>query len=276
LKLKKGLMSHTENHHDQPNWASDFGLALGGGAVLGAAHIGVLRALEEYDLRPSYISGTSIGAMVAALYAFGISVDRIESIAKSMSWLKITSVSISRYGLFSNEELGSIIRNQIGDAKLEDADIPLGIIAADISKGQKVTFTEGPIDLAVQASTCIPGIFIPIEHEDQMLVDGGIIENVPISILDQWNAGTIIGVNLHAHRSYERPDDIIDVLINAIDLAIDRPSASHNAADHWIQPELASYNRTDTERVEEIIDVGYQTAISWIKRRESSHSSIGN
>ncbi|MGM0588514.1 MAG: patatin-like phospholipase family protein [Bacteroidota bacterium] len=256
--------------------SGSFGLALGGGAVLGAAHIGVLRALEEIDARPDFISGTSIGAMVAALYAFGISVDRIEQIAKNMSWLTITSLSISRYGLFSNDELGRIIRSEIGEHDIQEADIPLAIMASDIAKGKKVTFTEGPLDIAVQASTCIPGIFIPIEHNDQMLVDGGITENVPVSVLREFQASPIVGVDLSAHRSYERPDDIIDVLINAIDLAIDRPTPAHQQVDSWISPHLASYDRTDTERVSEIVEVGYKTTKEWLGRGEIAYESIGN
>jgi NTE family protein len=276
LMIKRGYMKQAINTLSINLKSGTFGLALGGGAVLGAAHIGVLRALEEIDARPDYISGTSIGAMVAALYAFGISVDRIEQIAKNMSWLTITSLSISRYGLFSNDELGRIIRSEIGETEIQEADIPLAIIASDIAKGKKVTFTKGPLDLAVQASTCIPGIFIPVEYDDQILVDGGITENVPVSVLQKFQASPIVGVDLSAHRSYERPDDIIDVLINAIDLAIDRPTPAHQQVDSWITPHLASYDRTDTERVSDIIEVGYTTTKKWFAREEIPHESIGN
>lgn len=257
------------------DFPENMGLAFGGGAVLGAAHIGILRAFEEIGWKPTYLSGTSIGAMVAVLYGFGISLDTLEDIAKSMNWLNISSLSVSRYGLFNNNELGNIIREHIGDAQLEEADIPVGIIATDISRGKKVKFTEGPADVLVQASTCIPGIFIPIEYKDHMLIDGGIAENVPISVLHHFNADPIIGIDLNAHRSYERPADIIDILINAMDIAIDRPTLDHVNADGWIEPELSTFDRTDTDQVEAIISEGYKTARSWLKRRDIYHKSLG-
>jgi NTE family protein len=267
-------MGQDSSEVDQEN-GKELGLALGGGAVLGAAHIGVLRAFEDHDWKPSYLSGTSIGAMVAVLYAFGISLNTIEEIAKSMSWLNISSFSVSRYGLFNNDELGKIMREYIGDARLEEADIPVGVVATDIASGTKQTYLEGPTDLLIRATTCIPGIFIPVEYEDRMLIDGGIMENVPISVLHKLNADPIIGVDLSAHRTYEQPDDIIDILINTMDLAIDRPTVDHLNATSWIQPELSSYNRTDTERIEEIIDKGYDAAEIWLDRREWSHNSLG-
>ncbi|HDP97696.1 MAG TPA: patatin, partial [bacterium] len=157
------------------------GLALGGGAVLGAAHIGVLKAMEELDIPVHFVAGTSIGALVAALYAFGKDYKQIEKIAAELDWLDVSGLSLSQYGLLSNKKLGKIINKAIGDVDFEDARIPLAMIATDISHGKEVVLKQGNVATAVMASTCIPGIFIPVEIEGKLLVDGGVVENVPIS-----------------------------------------------------------------------------------------------
>lgn len=114
------------------------GLALGGGAVLGAAHVGVLKAIEEFDIEISYIAGTSIGAFVAAFCAFGKTPAEIEEIALKLTWMDISGISLFKNGLLSNEKLGDLISEHIGDKKIENAKIPLAMIATDISSGKKV------------------------------------------------------------------------------------------------------------------------------------------
>lgn len=155
------------------------GLALGGGAVLGAAHVGVLRALDEQNIKINYITGTSIGALVAALFAFGKTWKEIELIALELKWLDITSITLSKYALLTNEKLGELLIKHIGNRNIEDSEIPLAFITTDISNGEKIVLNKGPVTTAVMASTCIPGIFKPIEIDGKMLVDGGIAENVP-------------------------------------------------------------------------------------------------
>lgn len=137
------------------------GLALGGGAVKGAAHMGVLQAFEEADLRPDFISGTSIGAMVGTLYAFGKTPQQIVDLAKEMNWLDITRYTFSRFGILSNKAILEIMQEQIGKVNLEDSPIPLAIIATDISTGERVVFKSGPAAEAVMASSCIPGCLCP-------------------------------------------------------------------------------------------------------------------
>ena len=196
-------------------------LALGGGAVLGAAHIGVLKALDAYDIKVTRISGTSIGAMIAALYAFGKTPEEIEQSVIELEWLDVTSFTLSRYGILSNDELGSQVSNLLGKVDIADARIPLYLIATDLTHGTKIVLSKGDVARAVMASTCIPGVFVPVEIEGELLVDGGLLENVPVSPLREAGAEFVIGVNLSAGHDYQRPQDIIDVFANAIDIAID-------------------------------------------------------
>jgi NTE family protein len=134
-------------------------LALGGGAVLGAAHIGVLKALDELDISIDYIAGTSAGALIASLFAFGNNWRQIEEIALDLDWFDISELNLSKYGLLSNDKLRKIIVEKIGDVKISESQIPLSIIATDICSGEKVILQEENLGYAVKASTCIPGVF---------------------------------------------------------------------------------------------------------------------
>ena len=244
------------------------GLALGGGSVLGAAHIGILRALEELDIPVSYVAGTSIGAFISAFYAFDKSWQEIEDIVMDLDWLDISGMSLSRYGLLSNTKLGQIITDNIGHACLEQAQIPIAMIATDISSGEKVVLREGNVATAAMASTCIPGIFIPVEIDDRLLVDGGIVENVPISPLEEMGADFIIGVDLNANHSYKTPSNIIEVLLNAFDFTMRSATKLQTAeADVLITPDLTSFNSIDTAQVADLIDSGYSEAKTTLQSR---------
>ena len=111
------------------------GLALGGGAFRGTAHLGVLKALEEEGLRPGFLCGTSAGAMAAAFYAFGMAPEEIRNVARNLRWLKATNFTFSKLGLLSNNEIGKFIEKYLGEVLIEDSSIPLAIVSADISTG---------------------------------------------------------------------------------------------------------------------------------------------
>lgn len=237
-------------------------LALGGGAILGAAHIGVLRAIEEKHIEVTHISGTSIGALVAGLFAFGLDSHKIESVVSDLDWLDVGSFSLSKFGILSNDKMADIADEYINDVDIEDAKIPLAIIATDVGKGEKVVFKKGKLAVAIRASTCIPGVFIPVEHEGRMLVDGGLMENVPVTPLVEMGAAHIVAVDLNANRKFEKPEDVIDVLINAMDIALDNSAQLQlEDADLVIAPELDGFSRSDSEALKALIKVGYDTAM---------------
>lgn len=243
------------NHHKK------IGLALGGGAVLGAAHIGVLKALEERNIPIHSIAGTSIGAFIAALYAFGKTWKDIEEVALDLRWMDISAMSLSQYGLLTNEKLGETLNDMLGPVEFKSARIPLAMIATDISNGEKVILRKGDVAKAVMASTCIPGVFIPIEIENKLLVDGGILENVPLSPLQEMGAESIIGVDLNAQHTYKKPDNIIDVLVNTFDMTLmNATKMQTEEADVLITPDLSAFNLLDTDQVADLIQQGYNEA----------------
>jgi NTE family protein len=238
-----------------------FGLALGGGAVLGYAHVGVLAALTEAELQPVAISGTSAGAVVAALHAFGVPVEVIRKHLADLTWREISGLTRPTGGLLSNRALGRRLVEMIGEARLEDAPIPLAVVAADIGSGEKIVFREGSVAEAVMASACIPGLFVPVHHSGRLLVDGAILEDVPISPLREAGVAPIVGVSLCAQPRFQPPRRLIEVLTNAVDIAIAANSAHQLATvDVAIKPMLNGFNRFDVRQCPALFDVGYAAA----------------
>jgi NTE family protein len=243
------------------------GLALGGGAVLGAAHIGALRAIDDFDIRINYITGTSIGAFVAAFFAFGMKWKEIKEIALKLKWIDITGISLSRYGLLSNEKLGELIIENIGHKNIQDSDIPLAMVATDVASGEKIVLDKGSLADAVMASTCIPGIFKPVEINGQMLVDGGIVENVPINTIREMGAEYVIGVDLNAKHTYDKPNNILDVIINSFHFIMQQSDKLQTEdADLLIKPDLSAFNRSDMNQVDELMKKGYEDSKKVLKK----------
>jgi len=237
------------------------GIALGGGATLGAAHIGILKALEERKVAIQYISGTSIGSLIASLYAFGISVRKIEEIALNLKWLDITNIALSKYGLLSNNKMEKLISKYIKYSNIEESKIPLTMIATDISNGEKVILDKGSIAKSIMASTCIPGIFKPVEIDQKMLVDGGIVENVPVKTLKNMGAEFIIGVDLNPVHSYGKPNNIIDVILNSFHYSIKQTVAAQTIdSDILFKPDLSQYSLSSTKNIGNLIQKGYDDA----------------
>ena len=244
------------------------GLALGGGGALGAAHVGVLTALQEHSIDVSSVAGTSIGAYVAALYAFGITPDQIRDAMSELSWLDISGLSLSqiKLGLLTNEKLGDSVEKVLGPAQIEEAELPLAIVTTDIIERRKVVLTSGSVSTAVMASSCLPAIFSPVEIGGQLHVDGGLVENVPVSPLRSLGAETIIAVDLGARRSKSRPENLFDVLMNSIDTAIDSSTRLRtDTADLVIAPDLGGFSRTEMEHSAALMEAGYEATNDALK-----------
>jgi NTE family protein len=237
------------------------GLALGGGATLGAAHVGVLQALKEFDIKIDYVAGTSIGAMVGAFYAFGMPVDKIEKIALELEWPDISAIALSKRGLLTNNEMGKLLDKHLGDVNFKEADIPFAAVTTDISTGEKVILDEGDVSEAVKASTCIPVLFEPIEFKGRLLVDGGLKESVPLSAIQGMGAQYTIGVDLNAYRNYKRPENILDILNNTLEIALKHlANVNPKEIDLLIQPNLAEFSRSETKDIDKMIERGYKAA----------------
>lgn len=238
------------------------GVALGGGATLGAAHIGVLQALVEAGIPIDCISGTSAGSLIAACFAFGVPLPQMVEMAHDMSWKKVSKFGRSRLGLSSNEPMGMFITDILGDVRIEDARLPLAIVATDIEHRSMVMLRSGRLRDAVRASTSLPGIFVPVEIDGQLLVDGGLMENVPLTALSQMGATFRIGVNLFAHQSTTRPKHIVDIIAASFAALSSHRDKTLADADCMIEPDISRFNMMKFEDIEQVIGQGYQAAIA--------------
>jgi NTE family protein len=234
------------------------GLALGGGAVLGFSHLGILHALHDARIRVHCISGTSAGAIVAAFHAFGVGPDRMHELLVPLTWRKVSNFSASSLALLSNEAIADIVNDELGPVRIEDARIPLAIVAADIHSGETVVLREGPLADAVRASTAIPGIYAPVSIQGRMLVDGGIVANVPVRALRQMNADVIVAATLGTGIAFQPVRTLVAVLTNAFLIAVHTATRFDlmEGVDVIIEPDLEVHNHWDFGQREDLIAKG--------------------
>jgi len=180
----------------KPMRAPRIGLALGGGAARGFAHIGVIEVLEENGIRPDIVTGTSAGSLVAALYAAGRTGKELESIAINMDESALTDWSFPGRGLIRGEALARYIRESVGNKPLEQMKIPLGIVATDLDTGKPILFRRGDVGTAVRASSAVPAVFQPVKIGTHEYVDGGLTSPVPVRAARDMGADVIIAVDI--------------------------------------------------------------------------------
>lgn len=171
------------------------------------AHIGVIKYLYQKGIQLDYISGTSFGAIVGAAISSGMSIDKLEQEALRYSQirelLKLIDHSLKRRGLLEGSRVRSYLGQLIGETStFEDLEIPLSINAVDLRTGKEVIFTKGSLLPAIYASIAVPGIFTPVEYEGKLLVDGGVINNLPVDHVKEMGAEIVIAVDVHFHGHY--------------------------------------------------------------------------
>lgn len=202
------------------------GIALGGGAARGWAHIGILRWLRDQDLFPDIICGTSIGALVgAAAAADGL--DDLDTWARKLRWNDVVAyldVSFSG-GFIHGKRLFQYFETQFPDCDIAELPRPFGAVATELSSGQEVWFREGSMYRAIRASVALPGLFTPVKHNDQWLVDGGLVNPVPVSLCRALGAERIIAVDINADLLSRRAADIQGLESSRMDKAISRIQA---------------------------------------------------
>ena len=177
-----------------------FGLALGSGSARGMAHIGVIQVLEAYHIPIDMIAGTSIGSVVGSIYATGASVKQMKEAALSMKRSKTISLmdpTLPHSGLISGNRTEKILNKiALKDKTFDDLKIPFAAVATDIKTGAKVILNQGSVIKAVRASISIPGIFTPVKYQNYYLVDGGVVDPVPVDVIEKMGADIIIAVSL--------------------------------------------------------------------------------
>jgi len=176
------------------------GLALGGGGARGLAHIGALKILAEADLKPDYLAGTSIGAIIGASLALGKSLDDLEALSlsfnRSKAWRTFVDVGNPRYSFLAGKKMQKFVQSLFGRKQFSDCKIPLSIVTTDLANGQEVVIQKGSIAKAVLASIAIPGLLPPVKYGNRYLVDGGSSNVTPVSVLAKTPSKVIIAVDV--------------------------------------------------------------------------------
>lgn len=186
------------------------GFVLGAGSARGWAHIGVLRALDEAGIKPDLIAGCSIGAVVGAAYAAG-RLDQLESWARSLDWkrmLKLMDFGL-RGGLIKGRRVREVFREQFVEREFSELDVPFAAVATDFHSGQEIWLREGKVSTAVSASVAVPGLFQPVLHDERYLVDGSVVNPVPVSLCRAMGADIVVAVDIGSDLigRYVREDD---------------------------------------------------------------------
>jgi len=235
------------------------GLALGGGAAKGFAHVGVIAVLEEAGLRPSYVVGTSAGSLVAALYASGKSSAELQKAALAIEEVAITDwmLPLVGRGMFRGDALGRYVNEAVGGRLLDQMSIPLGVVATDLGNGQAVLFQRGDTGTAVRASSAVPGVFVPVRISGRDYVDGGLVAPVPVLFTRQMGAELVIAVDISTVPEDNTANDTLQILLQTFSIM----SKSINqyelkGADIIIRPSLAGLKSADFSARLKAIDAG--------------------
>jgi len=191
------------------------GYALGGGGARGLAHIGVMKVLEEHGIYPDVIAGTSMGALVGALYASGLRAGDIERALRLdlRRLAMLADVTWSLSGLVKGKRVTAALESFLGDLTFADLKIPFACVATDIVNGHQIIMRSGPVITAVRASISVPGLFTPVKVRGRYLVDGGLVNMVPVSTCRDMGAEYVVGVNVipdPAGRIHELEDETDD------------------------------------------------------------------
>lgn len=237
------------------------GIALGGGGARGLAHIGVLKILEKNKINIDFIAGTSMGAIIGAFYAAGLSLEHLEKLATSTDWKKIFSLLDPKLkdGLFSGEKLIEFLKKEIGDIEFKKLKKPLFIAATDFTTAKTKIFKTGKIIPALRASSSLPIIFNPVKSKKEILIDGCFSLPVPVEPLIQAGADLIVAVNLDADYFSHKNSSIglFNTINNSILLLRHHLSAANCAkAQIIIRPRVGKYGWYDFFKAKEIIEAG--------------------
>ena len=241
--------------------AEKLGYALSGGGARGFAHIGVLKVLEEEGIHPDYIAGTSIGAIIGALYAMGYSASELEEMCLKLNWNELTRDTHQRKDLYIGQKRWAPYGNAVfelneswvpqlpssvfvgNNLNLElfkltapasqiqnfnELPIPFICNATDLLTGEAVSFTEGSLLQALRASISIPSLFEPFELNGHYYIDGGVSQNMPIDLLHQMGADKVLGIKVNSTlRDEERINNLLEILDQTINIGITRNLKEH-------------------------------------------------
>lgn len=238
------------------------GLALSGGGARGLAHIGVLEVFLEAGLDFQVVAGTSMGAIVGALFAAGRTPGEMLAMARKTPWLSLLGLS-PREGLFSRRKLRDFLAEHL-PPRFEDLKRPLAVTAVDVITGRLVFLTQGDLPSAVLASAAYPGLLAPVEREGRLLFDGGVLDNLPVDAARFLGALEVYAVDVTPERGVEEaPKNLLALARRAVDLMqlhLTSVRLTLYAPEVYVRPALPGVGLEDFRRLEEIVEAGRRAA----------------
>lgn len=246
------------------------GLALGSGGSRGVTHLGVLNALEEAGIKPDFIAGCSMGSVVGACYSKGMSVESMLSAVlklKTFDLLDISAIPVSRGGLLKGNKMLKLLLNNLGDITFADLNIPFCCVATDLLSGRLVTFSEGSVAKAVQASSAIPTLFRPVKHNGMVLVDGGVLCRIPVRQVKDMGADVVIAVDALANtaESVKKVPNIVQLVLRTFDImdynqTTLREKTEGELCDLTLRPLMLGMSQYAVKDMEKAFVEGYEAA----------------
>ena len=250
------------NHAGQPS-KPKIALVLGGGAARGFAHIGVIRALEQEKIPIDLVVGTSVGSLIGAIYAHDRNSFELEWTAFSLDKDDIFDYGLfnvlSGMGLAKGEKLEAFVKSKVPVEKIENLKIPFAAVAVDLNRGTRVVLDSGSVGRAVRASSAIPGVFQPVEHQGKLLVDGGVVDNVPVSVARDKGADFVIAVDIGKQVDNFNVTNLVDVMIqsNTI-MGAENAKPTKQQADVLITPNVGDVGMLDFSQKKRCIQSGIE------------------
>lgn len=244
------------------------GLALGSGGSRGVAHIGILLALEEAGIRPDYISGCSMGAVVGACYASGMSCEKMRDIVLQIKGRDVIDVSpgfVKSMGILRTKKMEEMIQSLLGDIDIRDMQIPFRCVATDLYSGKLHVFESGPAEVAVRASSTIPCVFRPVSYQGKLFVDGGCLCRVPAKQVKEMGADVVVAVDVLSNTSEEitQVGNILDLVLRVFDIMDAQQTEMHgivdgDVADLVLKPVMKGISQYAVKDLDIIFEEGYQ------------------
>ncbi|MDH5381173.1 MAG: patatin-like phospholipase family protein [Cyclobacteriaceae bacterium] len=234
------------------------GFALSGGGARGIGHIGMIKALEQFDIIPQVLSGTSAGSIVSSLYSYGYSTGEMLKIIKSIKVFSSLKPSLSFRGLMHIESLGKILREYMPEDSFDLLKIPVTISATDLKAGKIVYFKKGNLSQSIMASCCIPVFFNPVEKDGMLLVDGGVLDNLPASVLMK-KCDFLIGLHTNPISADFNVTNFKNLIERSLLMAINGNTVkSKEFCDAVIEPpEMGQFSGFDISKAGKMVDVAY-------------------
>lgn len=246
------------------------GLALGAGGARGAAHIGLLQALEEEGIKPDCIAGCSMGSIVGACYAAGLTVEDMIKMVRELKTLDLIDPSpqmITKLGLFKGNKVRKLLLSKLGEITFDQLSMPYVCVAVDILSGRLNVLKEGSVAEAARASSAIPTVFRPVESEGRLLIDGGVLCRVPVTQCKELGADVVVAFDVLANtgEGVDKVSNLVAKVLRVFDIMDHNQNESakrelKGVYDLWLEPDMPGLNAYVVKDAEKAYELGYEFA----------------